>query len=52
MVKLAQVKTRQFLDFLQTVDQSIAVDKQLPRGLGYVQIVLKELLNGKERLMV
>ena len=36
MVELTQVKASQLLDLFQAVDQSIAVNKQLPGGLGNV----------------
>ena len=52
MVKLAQIQTGQLLDLLKTVHQRIAVDKQLAGGLGDVQIVLKELVDGKQGFLI
>ena len=52
MVELAKVQTGQLLDLLQAVDQRVAVYEQLARGFGNVQVVLEELLNGKERFLV
>ena len=40
-----------FLIF-STVHQGIPVDEQLPGRLGHVQIVLKELVDGKQGLLV
>ena len=52
MVELTQVKAGQLLDLLKAVHQRVAVDKQLARGLGHVQVVLKELLDGEQGLLV
>ncbi|CAN4027001.1 Lipocalin-like domain-containing protein, partial [Dysosmobacter welbionis] len=52
VVELPQVQARQLLDLLQPVHQSVPVDEQLPGGLGHVQVVLKELVDGEERLLV
>ena len=52
IVKFAQVKASQLLDLLKTVDQRVAVDEQLARGLGDVQAVLKEHIDGKEGLLI
>ena len=52
MLKLSQIQSRQLTDLLQTVNQRIAVNEQLSRGFGYVQIVLKEALNGQKSLAV
>ena len=52
MVELAQIQTGQLADLLQTINQSIAVDKQLPGSLGNVQAVLKELIDGKQSLLI
>ena len=52
MVKLTQVKAGQLLDLFQTVNQSIAVDKQLPGGFGNIQIVLKKLIDGEKCLLI
>ena len=39
-------------DSLQTVHQRIPVDKQLPGGLGNVQVVLKELVDGEQSFLI
>ena len=52
MVELTQVQAGQLLDLLQTVHQGITVDKQLTRSLGNVQVVLKELIDGEQRLLI
>ena len=46
VVELPQVQAGELLDLFQTVDQRIAVDKELPGSLGDVQVVLKELVDG------
>ena len=52
VVKLPQIETRQLLDLLQAIHQGIAVNKQLTAGLGNIQVVLKELLNGEKGLVI
>ena len=52
VIELTQVQTGQLLDLLKTVHQRIAVYEQLTRGLGYVQVVLEELLNREQRLLI
>ena len=52
MVKLPQVQTGQLLDLLKTVDQGVAVYEQLPGSFGNIQVVLKELVDGEQRLMI
>ena len=52
MVKLAQIQAGQFFDLFQAVNQSVAVDEQLSGGLRNIQIVLKELVDGKERFLI
>ena len=52
VVELPQVQACQLADLLQPVDQGVPVDEQLPGGLGYVQAVLKELVDGKEGLLI
>ena len=52
MIELAQVETGQLFDLLETVDQRVAVYEQLARGLGNVQIVFEELLDGEQGLLV
>ena len=52
MVELPQIQAGELFDLLQAVDQRIAVDKQLAAGLRNVQVVLEELLDGKQRLLV
>ena len=48
IIKVAQVKAGQFANLFQTVDQRVAVDKQLAGGFRHVQVVLEELLNGEK----
>ena len=38
----------QLLDLFQTVNQSVTVDKQFAGSFGHIQVVLKELIDGKE----
>ena len=52
VIKFAQIQTCLLFDFLQAIHQSIAVDKQLTGSLRHIQIVLKELIDGKEGLLV
>ena len=52
MVELAQIKAGELLDLLQTVDQGVAVDKQLPGGFGNIQIVFEELVDGEQGLLI
>ena len=52
MVELAQVQAGELLDLLQAVHQGVAVDEELPGGLGDVQVVLKELVDGEQGLLV
>ena len=52
VLKFAQIETGQLLDLLKTVDQRVAVYEQLAGGLGNVQVVLKELLDGEQGLLI
>ena len=52
VVKFAQVKSCELLDFFQTVNKGVSVNKQLAGGFGNVQVVLEELLNGKQRFLI
>ena len=52
VVKLTQVKAGELLDLLKTVHQRISVDEELAGGLGDVQVVLKELVDGEQRLLI
>ena len=52
VVELPQVQAGELLDLLQPVDQGVAVDEELPGGLGDVQVVLEELVDGEEGLLV
>ena len=52
VVELAQVETGELLDLVKTIYQSVTVYEQLSGGLGYIQVVLKELLDGEECLVV
>ena len=52
VIELTQVQTGQLFDLLKAIHQRIAVYEQLTRGLGYVQVVLEELLNREQRLLI
>ena len=52
MVKLTQIQAGQLLDLLQTVNQRVAVDKQLAGSFRHIQIILKELIDGKQGLLI
>ena len=52
MVKFPQIQSRQLFNLFQTVHQRIAVNKQLAAGLGNVQVILKELLDGEQCLVI
>ena len=45
MLKFSEVKTRDFPDLIETVNQCVAVDKKLTACLGNVKVVFKEALN-------
>ena len=52
MIELTQIQTGQLLDLFQSIDQCISVYKQLTGGLGYVQIIFKEFLDGEQGLLI
>ena len=52
MVKLTQVKSRYLLYLFKSVNQGIAVNKQLSGGLRNIEVILKETLNGKQGFLV
>ena len=52
MVEFSKVKTRELLDLLKAVHESISVYEKLSRSFRNVQVVLKELLYSKERFVV
>ena len=52
MVKLSQIQAGELLDLLQTIHQGVAVDEELSGGLGHIQVVLKELVDGEEGLLI
>ena len=52
MVKLPQIQAGELLDLFQAVHQGVTVDKQLAGSLRYIQIVLKELIDGKQCLLI
>lgn len=52
VVELPEVEARELLDLFQPVDQGVAVDEELAGGLGDVQIVFKEFIDGKQGLLV
>ena len=46
VIELPQIQAGELFDLLQAVNQGVPVDKELPGGLRYIQVVLKELING------
>ena len=50
--EFTQIESGDFFDLFQTVNERIAVNEELAGGFGNVEVVLKELLNRKERFMV
>ena len=52
VVKLTQIQTSQLLDLLKAVHQGVPVDKELTGGFGYIQIVLKELVDGEQSFLI
>ena len=50
VVELPQIQTGEFLDLLEPVDQGVAVYKETAAGLGDVEVVLEEPLDGEEGL--
>ena len=52
MLKFTQVKTCQLADLLQAVNQRVSVNEELSGGLGHVEVVLEEALNGHQRFTV
>ena len=52
VVKLTQIQAGELLDLLQTIDQRVAVDEQLPGSFGNIQIVLEELVDGEQGLLI
>ena len=50
--KLAQVQTRDLFHLFQTVNKRVAVDVQLARRFGYVEVVFKEAVDRVERVIV
>ena len=52
MLKLAEIQAGQLADLLQAVHQGIAVDEELTGGLGHIQVVLEELVDGEQSLLI
>ena len=52
MVELTKVKTGELSDLLKTVNKGVSMYEELSRGLGNVEIVLKEALHGHKSLAV
>ena len=52
MVKLTQVKSCYLLYLFKSVDQSVAVNKQLSRSLRNIEVIFKEALNCKQGFLV
>ena len=52
VLEFAQVKTGELLDLFKSVHQSVAVYEQLTRGLGNVEVVFEEALDGEQGLLI
>ena len=52
IVKIADIQTGLLLQLLDPVNQRVAVNEKLSGRLGYVQIVLKEAVDGRKRLCI
>ena len=52
ILKYTKVKSGALLQLVQTVNQGISVDIQLSGSLGYIQAVLKELVDRSQGLLV
>ena len=52
MVELTEVESGHLLYLVQAVNKSITVNKELSRGLGDIEVILKERLNGDQGLAV
>ena len=52
VIEFAEIKTRQLLDLVKTVNESVSVNEHLSGGFGHVQIIGKEALNGGKRFSV
>ena len=52
MLELSEVETGELSDLLEAVDQRVSVYEELSRGLGDVEVVLEEALDGHEGLAV
>ena len=52
MIELTEIQSGDLLDLLQTIHQSIPVDKQLSGSLGNIQVVLKELVDGEQGFLI
>ena len=52
MIEFPQIQTGELLDLLQTINQSVTVNEQLPGSFGNVQVVLKELIDGEQGLLI
>ena len=52
VVKQAQIQPGKLLDLLQTVHQSVSVDKQLTGGFGHIQVVFKKLIDGEQGFLI
>ena len=52
MVEFPQIQAGQLFDFLETVDQRVSMYEQLSGGLGNVEVVFKELVDGEQGLLV
>ena len=51
-IKDTKVQPGTLLQLVKPVDKGIAVNEQLARSLGYIQVVLKELVDRGQRLLV
>ena len=52
VVEFSQVKTRQLLDLVKSVNERVSVYEQLSRGFRNVQVVLEEALDSEQCFVV
>ena len=52
MIKFTQIQASELFNFFQTVYQSVPVYEKLSGSFRYIQVILEELLNSKQRFMI
>mgnify|MGYP003314614833 CR=1 FL=1 len=45
VIEFTEIKTRQLLDLVKTVNESVSVNEELSRGLRHVEVIVKEALD-------